>query len=913
MAVADFELVGRQTELARLEQLIDELDHACGALVLRGDPGIGKTVLWRAATEAARQAGARVLSTRCAEAEMPLTLGGLADLLEGTFPELAQELPEPQRRLLATTLGAESPARSPDQTALPRAFLAYLRTVAAEGPVLVAIDDAQWLDPPSRKVVAFATRRLRDAGVGILTTQRGETSDPLELQRAFDERFAEIQVGPLSVGALHHLIRKRLGVRLPRPTAARIHVASGGNPMFALEFAKESALARGPMPLPHSLDELVRGRVARVPPEVLGLLAAVAAAQRPTASLLEAVVADASALLDAAAVEGAVTLDPDGVVRFTHPLLASAAYAAVPPLARRGLHARLAAASGEPEQRARHLALATAEPDAEVARTLAEAASRARSRGAPDAAADLASHAVRLTSVAEADARAERVIEAATYESDAGRTARARALLEELLAVPVLGHLRARALLLVAALEEDSARIRQLSEEALSHAGDDAALRVRALVEMAGHSVEHGDLTAEELAQQALAIAEDLGDPATLALALTVLGYVRDIGGHAEPELLQRAIDLGAGHQPVKGAVRPGMSLALLRLWAGELAEARQLLEAEHDAAYTWGDERLTEVVRRLLVALEWWEGNWERAERRLEEHSEFVFDSEDRAAEVHGHWQQALLAASRGRVEEARERAHEAVRTGEKNQFHLFVTLGRWVLGFLDLSLDAPADAWQALRLVPLTDHPRHIWFLPDVVEAAIATGLLDEAESRLAALEAQTRARSHRWGAPAVLRCRALLLLARGDATAALRAAEQAAAGFESAGFPLDRGRALLAAGEALRRVGERRRAAEKLEAAHTIFAELGAPLWEARAAKELRRASPRPRRDGELTSGERRVAALVAAGRTNREVAAQLFTTVGTVEVHLTRIYRKLGVRSRTELAHRAAEGRLDLDGA
>jgi len=161
-----------------------------------------------------------------------------------------------------------------------------------------------------------------------------------------------------------------------------------------------------------------------------------------------------------------------------------------------------------------------------------------------------------------------------------------------------------------------------------------------------------------------------------------------------------------------------------------------------------------------------------------------------------------------------------------------------------------------------------------------------------------------------PAAQRCRALLLLARGDSAAAVAAAEEAAFLFEAAGFPLDRGRALLAAGEALRHLGKRRRAAERIVDANAIFSRLGAPLWVARAERELRRASPRPRRDRELTSAERRVAALVADGRTNREVAAQLFITVGSVEVQLTRIYRKLAVRSRTELARRVAEGTLDL---
>jgi DNA-binding CsgD family transcriptional regulator len=160
------------------------------------------------------------------------------------------------------------------------------------------------------------------------------------------------------------------------------------------------------------------------------------------------------------------------------------------------------------------------------------------------------------------------------------------------------------------------------------------------------------------------------------------------------------------------------------------------------------------------------------------------------------------------------------------------------------------------------------------------------------------------------AALRSRAQLLLVRGETVAAVGAAVQAADAFDSAGFPFDRGRSLLVAGDALRCLGERRRAAEKLEAARAVFVKLGAALWVERAEQELRRARPRPRRDRELTSAERRVATHVAAGKTNREVAAQLFTTVATVEAHLTRIYRKLGVRSRTELARGVADGTLTL---
>jgi DNA-binding CsgD family transcriptional regulator len=272
-----------------------------------------------------------------------------------------------------------------------------------------------------------------------------------------------------------------------------------------------------------------------------------------------------------------------------------------------------------------------------------------------------------------------------------------------------------------------------------------------------------------------------------------------------------------------------------------------------------------------------------------------------------------ALIATLRGRVVDARRLASEGMRHGESLHLPSLVASNRAVLGFLELSLGEPVDAWRTLSEPPAALERRFPTHgvpepMPNGVEALVRLGRLDDAEALLARFDA--RWPDHGWAMPARLRCRALLLLARRDFEAALAAAEEAVAASEVVGFPLERGRALLAAGEALRRLGQRRRAAEKLDAAKQVFVELGAPLWVARAEKELRRARPRPRRDRELTSAERGVAALVAAGRTNREVAAELFVTVGTVEVHLTRIYRKLGLRSRTELARQVAEGTLDI---
>jgi DNA-binding CsgD family transcriptional regulator len=915
VVAAGNELVGREAELAALRQFVDALAEGPSGAIIRGEAGIGKTVLWRAALEAGEQRGADVLATRCAEAEMPLALGGVGDLIETALAEAAGELAEPQRRALAVAVGLEAPPdEAPDPTTLPRAFLACLRTLATRSPVLVAIDDVQWLDAPSQRILAFAARRLGDAQVGILVTQRGDAGDPLDLRHALEERVAEIRVGPLSVGALNHLIRTRLGLRIPRPMIARVHQASGGNPMFALEFAQLSASSAGPLPLPSSLEELVRDRVAGLPPSVLSLLAATAAAERPTSAVLARAVDEGESALGEAIAAGAVALGPDGIVRFTHPLLASAVYDAIPPARRAEVHTRLANASSDIEERARHLALATREPDVEVARLLDRAAAHARARGAPDAGAELAEQAVRLTPAADVEACENRMLAAAEFLLDLDVPASTR-VLDELLAAGVSGPRRAQALLLRYQTEHDFRRSGPFAQEALEHAEGDRALRVRALIVLSRHAVYLNDpVTSVSLAHRALAEAEQLQEPALLAETLAATALRSAAAGQPEPALADRALALAAEHGSARiGVPIPAHVLALERWLDGKLAEARELMAESLDATVRSGRERDRWVILTTLVRLELESGNWEIAERYFQAAEGLAFDANDRSAVGIMPSLAGLIATLRGRVVEARRRISEAIHYGESFHDSSLVRSSRTALGFLELSLGEPADAWQTLSEPPAALELRFPTYgfpepMPNAVEALVALGRADDAEALLARFDARW---PHQGRAmPVRLRCRALLLLARRDLDASLAAAEEAVAASEAVGLPLDRGRALLAAGEALRRLGQRRRAAEKLDAAKEVFAELGAPLWVARAERELHRASPRPRRERELTSAERRVAALVAAGRTNREVAAQLFTTVGTVEVHLTRIYRKLTVRSRTELARRVAEGTLDL---
>ena len=623
-------------------------------------------------------------------------------------------------------------------------------------------------------------------------------------------------------------------------------------------------------------------------------------------------------MLERAVDAGAVAIGDDGIVRFTHPLLASAVYSEVTPSQRRFVHARLAQVARDVEERARHLALASDAPDAAVAALLDEAAARAFTRGAPEAAAELAQEAVRRTPHTDLSGRDERALTVAVYLGAAGRGSDSAAWLDRLLAGGATGPHRARALVhRVWIVERDVEAGGIALAEALEHVGDDLALRARVLLQISSYHLHRSDLaTSEETSRQALAAAEAAEDPALVAAALVTVADRAHLARHPHDALLERAIAIADVHGTPPLFPRFDELHARRLLRTGDLAGSRKLLESELDTAVRAGIQPGRYRILRDLVDVEWRAGNWKIAEQHLDDARELAVDEGgDPWVEAELQERRGRLAALRAEVDDARRLLAEGIASAEAMNWPHLAAINRWVLGFLELSLDEPTRAWRALQDVPRTP----TWGRLEVVEAAadavetlVALGRLEDADDLVATLQEDARY-GHRWAAPSALRCSALLLLARGDAVGAVTAADEAAAGLEAAGFPLDHGRALLVAGDALRRQGERRRAAEKLESAGQIFAKLGAPLWQARAEKELSRARPRPRHDGELTSAERRVAALVADGRTNREVAAQLFITTGTVEVHLTRIYRKLGVRSRTELARLAAQGSADLGDA
>ncbi len=428
-------------------RLLSAPDRLPGVAVLPGEAGIGKTTLWLAGVDAAADRGYRILLSRPSEAETRFSFAGLTDLL-GSASEVVAELPTVQRQALEAALLLGEPEIHIDERAVAAAFLETVRRLSQDGPVCVAVDDVQWLDAASLAALRYALARLEGERVAALVAVRGDVPD--WLRRAVPEdRRRTVHVTGLSLGATHELLRARLDATFPRPTLTRLWETSRGNPFFALELAtalrrRGGTLAPGDdLPIPSSLDELLGARIDGLGTAALEVARAVAAVADPNLTVLEAALGDHFERALAEALNAKI-LELDGEhVRFTHPLLGSAVSARQTPARRRSLHARLADVVLSAEERARHLALATAAPDGDVASVLEKAAQTALLRGAPPTAADLAEQALRLTPASSPDDARRRLLVAADMHNRAGDSDRAIALLEQARAAARPGNERA--------------------------------------------------------------------------------------------------------------------------------------------------------------------------------------------------------------------------------------------------------------------------------------------------------------------------------------------------------------------------------------------------------------------------------------------------------------------------------------
>ena len=488
---------------------------------------------------------------------------------------------------------------------------------------------------------------------------------------------------------------------------------------------------------------------------------------------------------------------------------------------------------------------------------------------------------------------------AAEHHIHAGDRPRARALLGAILEDTPPGPTRSDALRLLAEVrfnEQGFAGIVPLLEEALEGAGDPARAVAIELDLTYVHCNHNGNVRAADAhADRALALAEGADDPTLLAQALAGRAMVDFLLGHGvDWAMVERAVALEGGDRAVPLYLQPSSISACLKLWTGRYDEARAELAALRQAACESGDESDIAYLLCWVAALEIAAGDLDAAGALADEaevHAALAGSEFNRAWAIA---QRALVMAHRGDVEATRAAAAEAGEICARFEAGNPMLWVAGAVGVIELATGDPAAAWAALEpaVAALADSEPLALVLVPAAEALIGIGELDRAEGLLDKLTREAQQAERR-------RCRALLLAARGDLPAAYAETERALTGADA---PLERARTLLAQGQIARRRKQKKAARDSLEAALPLFEAAGAERWAQQARDDIARLGRK--RQTDLTASEGRVAGLVAEGHSNKEVAQALFVTVHTVEVHLSRVYAKLGVRSRTQLAGRLA---------
>lgn len=921
-------IFGRGAELAIVRTMLDEVRLGPAVLTIEGEIGAGKSTLYRAAVAAAREMGYRVLESHPVESEESLPYAALGDLLEGVVRDPEFQLPDPQHRALGVALLLEEPAGGPpDQRAVSVAALSALRALSEQSPVLVAVDDLQWMDGPSTRVLEFVVRRLQHERVGIISASRtdGRAATSGLLDRSFSGRESHrLILEPLGFDALRALLRARLGTFEPPALVAQVLRASGGNPLFALEIGR--GIQRGeiqpqvgePLAVPRTLQQYARERVSHLPQDIRDLLFLAAAVSHPSVRLLEATATPeaVSAALEAAAAAGVLEVTGDRL-EFAHPLFASTLYHAVPASRRRALHRSLADLVDGPDERARHLALGSEGPESGAASAVEAAARRASDRGAPDAAAELAERAYQLTPADEPQAADRRRIDAGEYHFVSGNLERARQIFEEMAAALTPGPVRASVLRRLAKVRyrNDSCSVAaQLLTRALDECGDDGKLKAQVERDLAWAVMLCGDMgAAAEHARAALRLLSGGRPDAMYAEVLAATAMAEFLQGEGLPgDTIRRAIGLEGSDSDAPIEWRPTMMLGMMLNWSGATAEARGRFDELHRRVLEAGEETSLPFLLAQMSESAAREGDYAAAIVHADEALATSLRTGQKPMQAAAHYARALAQAHRGDLDEARTSAGTGLRLAEEVGSVVMMMWNQSVLGFLELSVEDPAAAHGHLaplvawREVVGIREPGMLRFLPDEIEALIALGELDRAAALIVEYEADATRLERPWARLAAARVRALHAAAAGDSVAAVDGLRLALDQDADAVQPFDRARATLVLGSILRRTRRRKDARESLGAAQEIFDALGARAWSAKAQRLM----GRPRRrataggEGDLTPAEHRVARVVAGGATNREAAARLFVTVRTVELHLTSVYRKLGIRSRTELAARMA---------
>ncbi|MGI5459150.1 helix-turn-helix transcriptional regulator [Streptomyces sp. CA-249302] len=900
-----------------------------GSVLLHGPAGIGKSTVLRALASEYGTADRTVLRCSATESESHLPFLALADLLGLVLDEVSEKLPAAQRTALESALTGRESTLQRDALALRLAVLSALRALAAEGPVLIVADDLQWLDSASAELLGFAARRLGDTPVQLLCAVRTEGQEYDRHLRASPPDTLAVRLGAFSRAQVSVLLDHRGYTGLPRSTVRDIHRTSAGNPLFALELGR--ALAENPtpprpgepLPVPTSLRALVLNRLEMLSAEARRTLLVASAGARPTVALLHAAGRENAEAETAQAAElGLLATEPEGpAVRFAHPLISAALYAEAPAQERRAAHAALSTAASDPIERARHLALATTGTDPEAAARLAEAAALARDRGAPSVAASLGLLAARHTPADHDPGPDERRLQAAEDAITAGEVDLARDIAREVLTRATAPADRVRAwMVVIEAAGQALGEVDTVYPQVLADAGDDPRLLALVHYQLAWRAlVVEGDFAeGRQEAAHAAELAARAGDRRTELLALSFQAQTEILMGHPEgPATIKRA--LKEPQLPEVACHHNGAGATRFRwlIMSDQLPEARSTVSALLREVRRRGMVESEVHFVRLLAETELRSGHCGRALDLARESMRLARDSG--IGEVPSAVLASLAEAAGGDVDRALALGREAVDLAEQAGDQMYISRGLTALGHAQLVARDAEGAVHSLRRVRELEHglgindPARGRWHGDLAEALVRIGEVDEAQE----LVAGARAHALRLGRESVLavldRAEALVRAARGEQEAALAQLTSVQDRLAKLGYGLEEARAAFA----LASLRGGRSGPTSYDEAARLFRRCRALPWlrqvEAAAAETpVEPNAPSDASEGSdglaglegLASMERQVAALVMEGATNREIAARLFISVKTVEATLTRVYRKLGIRSRVDIVRLAA---------